>query len=265
VQYYFFDSLLSPLSADQPAEMRWSDFIDLASVNLTAGDWRLLCKLRTWYDLLNLRNLWLDQPLSHFGNLNAEALEAALATGSGLPEIVWIFLEKHKSTADRIAHLADLLAEYLRDQQQDSNAFLAWFAVHEREYRLVFACARALEDGLDLHEVLRFEHHEEPFVAYLLAQRGGEQLHAPFGFEAALEAWRRLRSQPLSLAKALLKQRLDVFEEEWRMQRFHINHILCYAARLVMVELLYQIDAEDANLTVRDWLRRVPEQVSDLL
>lgn len=265
MQYYFFDSILAPLSADHPAEMRWSEFIDLASVNLTQADWRQLCRLRTWYDLLNLRNLWLGIPLSHYGNMNMEALEAALATGSDLPDMVWEFLERYKDPEARVDHLSELLSEYLREQQESRNDFLAWFVDQERQYRLVFACARALEDGLDLHEVLRFESPEEPFVAYLLAHRGGQQLQAPFGFEAALEAWRRLRSQPFALAQQLLKLRLDAFDEAWRMQRFHINHILCYAARLVMVEQLYQIDVDEANFTVREWLRRVPEQVSDLL
>jgi hypothetical protein len=257
-KYYFFDTLLPPLTTAREPEMGWSEFLDLARENLSVRDWSQLTALRQWYDLQNLRALWSGQPLQPFGNLDQEGLETALATGALCPPLVDDFMAEYRETSDRLQHLPELLTAYLEQLRMKGRGFLRWLGEFERQLRLVLVALRARSQGVDLHEAFRFEDPRDPFVAYLVAQRGSEQISAPLGFEEVQRLWELYSREPLELAEGLLKFKINAIEETFRDRRFTIDHVLGYAQRLILLEQMALGNAQKAQAVVNGWLRQLP-------
>jgi hypothetical protein len=262
--YYFFDTLLPPLQLGKPLEMGWAEFCELAAQNLSPFDRKQLSFLRLWYDLQNLRPLWLEQSLQPFGNLDQEGLEAALVTGELCPPLVDDFLAEFKEKQQRLEHLPELLTQYLELLRTSKKGFLRWLGEFERQLRLVLVALRARAQGLDLVQAFQFEDPRDPFVAYLIAQRGNERIVAPLGFEEVERLWLAFQSEPMELALGLLGFKIASIEEAFRDRRFTADHILGYAQRLILIEQLGLGDLRKSQAVVSGWLRQLPASPQQL-
>ena len=256
--YYFFDTLLPALSLEKEPGMHWAEFCDLAQRNLTTGDWKKFCTLRSWIDLQNLRSLWTGQPLQPFGNLDEEGLRAALVTGDGLPSIVQDYLMEVRDPHDRLVRLPELLTRYLEGLMRREHGFLRWLGQYERSLRLVLTALRARARGMDLDQAFQFEDPRDPFVVFLTSQRTEGKMVLPLGFEEVGELWDRFRKEALHLADGLLQVRFQAIEETFRDRRFTMDHILGYAMRLILIEQRAGGDALLAQQQMQLWLEQVP-------
>jgi hypothetical protein len=257
-RYYFFDTLLPPLIIGRPVEMGWPEFSDLAQQNLMPGDLHRLRELRLWYDLQNLRPLWLEQPLQPYGNYSQEGLETALATDALCSPLVEDFMAAHKDVKERVRYLPQLLTSYLERLSGQHRGFLKWLGGFERHLRLLLVALRARGQGMDLLQAFYFQDPRDPFVAFLIAQRGSEFLVPPLGFEEVGKLWESFHEEPLQIAEGLLRFKVGAIEEAFRDKRFTIDHVLGYAQRLILIEQLELGDPTKAQLVVNSWLRQLP-------
>ena len=122
--YYFLAISLPQLSLDAPPEITFPQFSTLLRDNLTEKDYRKTALIRRLYDLLNLKALWKDEEIDPHGELNANELEEALLTQSGLPDYVFAFMEKYPTTPERLAHFQSLIATFCREAIEESGGFL---------------------------------------------------------------------------------------------------------------------------------------------
>src|ERR1700759_5279827 len=100
-KYYFIGTLLSPLSFDAPPEISFEDFDTLLRDHLTVKDYEKTLVIRRFYDILNVRALWLEEDFDRRGRLGPTELSEALMNQEGLPSYVYEFIDRYSNQDDR--------------------------------------------------------------------------------------------------------------------------------------------------------------------
>ena len=244
-KYYFLGTILPPLSFDAPPEISFNRLDVLMRDNLTPNDYKKLLFIRHFYDLLNLRSLWLEEEIDPRGELSRFALQEALVDREGLPEYVYDYLDRYQNKEDRIHHFPFLLANFFQQAESLKDPFLRHYLNFERELRLVLTAFRAKKMGRDLSVELQYEDPEEDLIAQMLAQQDAESYEPPEKFKDLKALFEKYGDNPLALQRALDEYRFEKIENLVDMADvFSIDRLLAYVIQFVLIENKFAVDKE---------------------
>jgi hypothetical protein len=250
--YYFFSSALPHLTLGVKPELSFKEFREMVALNLPPDDIKKVQLLLAPIDLYNVKALWLGVPLDDRGTLVARDLEEALLVRDLLPAYLIDFLEQYDATADRLRNFSALYAALYRRKW---DGFLGRYYRFEREIALILTALRAKQAKRDLVRELQFEDPYDPLVAQILAQKDGEEYTPPVEYEDLKSLFVDNHLEPEKLGFALLKYRFDKIEEMEENGVFSMDHILGYAARLLIVEGWDQLDREKGVIAMEELSR----------
>ncbi len=242
-KYYFIGTLLPSLSFDIAPEISFARLEILLRDNLTSRDYEKTLVIRRFFDILNLRALWLGEELDPRGELTRLEIDEALAGRTGLPDYVFDFLDAHPHTNDRIRHFPFLLAKFFQSGESIKDPFLRHYLNFERELRLVMTAFRAKKLGRDLSVELQYENPEEDLIAQLLAQKDAKTFEPPEKYKDLKVLFEKYGDDPLALQKTLDAYRFEMIDSFVDMaDAFSIERILAYLTQLIIVENWFELD-----------------------
>lgn len=245
-KYYYLGTALPELSMDAPSDISTHELKDLLRDNLSEQDYRKIQVVRTLYDILNLKALWLGGELDPWGNLDANELEEALAGQVGFPSYVYDFLETYEKKVDRLSYFPALLVEFFhRAAASQPDGFLKDYLHFEREWRLVFAGFRAKKIGRDLSVELQYEDPRDELIAQLLAQKEAKSYEPPEKYSELKLIFDRYAENPIELQKAIDQYRFH-FIKNLASERapFSFDQILAYVLQFIIVNKWFALDQE---------------------
>lgn len=236
-KYYYIGTYLPQLSFDARPEITFSQLNQLLRDMLNESDYEKVRILRTFYDILNLRSLWLNHPLDVFGELSSLELEESLINQIGLPSYVYDYLETYHTKEDKLAHFPQLLAQFFQSAKKIKDPFLHEYLELERNLRLVLAAFRAKKLNRDLKDELQYEDPEEELVAQLLAFKDSKTFELPEQFLTIKNLFETYEDDPLALQKALDEYRFVEIDRLVDLSdTFSIDRILSYLAQFMIVD-----------------------------
>lgn len=249
-EYYFLASLLPPLEIGHVPSLGFKELKELLRVNLTKEDKEKVTAFLRLIDLENLRRLWTGEPLDKRGNLTQEELEI-VSNEKQWPEetpfgsVFHDFLEKYKTTEERIRAFSFLMGKFLDEQSGAFDGFLGSFFEFERAMRLVFLGFRAKKLDKNVVHELQYEDASDTLVAQIIAQKDAKGYEPPFEFKELKPLFDQYEDNPLELHKALVAFRFNEMLEMASGAHFSIERILGYMARLLLVEKWLELNVQE--------------------
>lgn len=242
-KYYFVGTILPALTFDVPPEITFAELKLLLSDNLSERDYAKVVELLRFYDILNLRALWLGEEFDHRGAMSTLMMGEALVSRIGLPDYVYDFVEAHEKPADKIRNFPLLLAKYFQEAKQIKDPFLHSYLNFERELRLVLTAFRAKKLGRDLSVELQFEDPEEELIAQMLAQKDAKEFEPPEKYKELKILFEKYGDNPLVLQKALDEYRFNAVDSFVELSdTFSIERMLSYLVQLTIVKKWSEMD-----------------------
>jgi hypothetical protein len=246
--YYFVGTVLPTLSFDYPPEITFEKFLILLKDNLSERDYEKTRIIRRFYDIMNLRSLWLEEKLDPIGELDEKELDETLASREGLPNYVYAYLDVYEKIEERIKHFPQLLAKVFQSYQSVNDPLLEDYLNFERELRLVLVAFRAKKLDWDLSSELQYEDPEEELIAQMLAQKDAKDYEPPEKYQDLKVLLENLGDDPLALQKALDQYRFDYLESKIDMaDQSSIERILVYMIQLILIEKWTKMDKVKGN------------------
>ena len=242
--YYFLALSLPPLSLQEKPELSFEKLMASLEMSLTKRDLEKARVLRRFIDIQNIRALILEEPIDTRGNLNEKELDEALLIKNILPSYIFDFLEQFEKPADRISHFFGLLASYFSQEILKASGFLKRYLIFEREVRLVLLALRAKQLRRDVVKELQFEDLADPFVAQILAQKDAPVYEPPEEYRELIVRLESCYGDPWLENSVFAEYRFKKIDEMVQLDLFSINQILAYMAKLMIVEELFELDAE---------------------
>lgn len=247
-KYYFVGTLLPALSFDAPPEISFSQLDTLLRDNLTKCDFEKTLVIRRFYDILNLRSLWLEEDLDPKGAFSVLELDEALDNRFGLPDYVYEFVEKYQNKEDRLRHFSWLLAKFFQSSVHLKDPFLKEYMNFEREIRLIMTAFRAKKLGRELSVELQFENPEEEFIAQLLAHQDAKGYEPPEKYRELKIIFEKYGDNPMALQKQLDEYRFNKVESMVNFgDVFSIDQILAYFIQYLLVKRWSELDKVKGN------------------
>lgn len=242
-QYYYIGSILPKLSFEHAPEINFSELDVLLKDNLSPKDYQKTKAIRRFFDILNLRALWIDESIDPHGEMSAREIEEALINNEGLPDYIFDFLARYHAKEERLQHFPFLLAQFFKQAEQDKDPFLRAYFKFERELRLVMTGFRAKRLGRDLDKEMEYEDPEEELIAELISQKNAKIFEPPEKYEEIKLFYEKFGDDPLLLQKALDEYRFNFIDQLVDMSDvFSIERILAYMAQLIIVEKWFELD-----------------------
>lgn len=246
--YYYLGCALPSLSFEKEIETTLEELHVMLKMNLSATDLEKLSSLKLEEDLKNLKAIWLEKEIDSHGNYNESELEEALLAKEDFPEFVIDFLNQYESNEDRVRYFSSLMTHFYNYAIQNFYGFLSEYFQFEKELRLTLTALRAKAFHKDITSELQFEDLQDPFVAYLLAQKDADILDVDSKYTEVKEFFQKYLEEPKELAKALLKYRFYAIEEIKKRHFFAIDEILSYYIQLRIIESWQKLQSTDENL-----------------
>jgi hypothetical protein len=244
-KYYFLVTSLPDLHFGVAPDLSFQEFKTLLKDNLTPSDYAKTRQIRWFYDILNIRAFWKNDPWDHWGNLDVNELKEDLVVREGaLPDFVYQFLDEHESLDDRLKYFPMLFASYFDSNLKQANGFLKTYSQFEKNLRLALTGFRARQLGRELTKELQFEDPEGDIVAQLLAQKESKSYEAPVGFEDLKPILEQYYHAPVELQKALVEYRYNKLQATLGIDVFSIDYILLYMVNYIMVDKWTQLDKQ---------------------
>ncbi len=240
--YYYLGTALPELRMGMPTEITFDDLKNLLRDNLTAYDYGQTRIIRLLYDILNIRALWLGEPVDLHGNYPGNELEELLIDRVGLPDYVFEFLDHHETKEDRLRNFPGLLAKYFSVESAKAKGFLREYLAFERGWRLVFTAFRAKKLGRDLLVEMQYEDPDDELVAQILSQKDAKTYEPPEEFQDLKALFEEHYNTPLALEQALCEYRCEHIERFTEMDVFSIRRILAFVAEFIIVEKWFELD-----------------------
>jgi hypothetical protein len=254
VKYYFLGTLLPALSFDVTPELSFAEVNTLFQDHLTPKDYDKVLSIRQFFDLQNLRALWLGETLDPRGALTPLDLEEAVAGQTGLPPYVYEFLDRYSKTEERLHHFPLLVAKFFQRAKSLTDPFLRDYLNFERELRLVLTAFRAHKLKRDLSVELQYENPEEELIAQLLAQKDAKSYEPPEKYRPLKVLFEKYGNDPLALQKAIDHYRFEAINDMVDgTDVFSVDHLLAYFLQLILVEKWFQFD-KDKGIQMIDTL-----------
>ena len=253
--YYYVGTVLPELQLDQPPEINLRRFEQILSDNLTAADMAKATTVRNFYDIYNLLSYWKGESFDPAGSLNANDLEEALATRTGLPQYIFDFLDKYETKEERLRHFPALLQTFFNEEIKNSSGFFKTCLQMERDIRLVLVALRSKKMGRDLLTELQYEDPESDFIAQMIAQKDAAQYEPPEQYKEIKDILVKYGDHPLELEKAMIEFRFKKIQELLGDQLFTIDRVLGYMIQLIMIEKWNQLDKQKGKAIIDSMLK----------
>lgn len=242
--YYYLGTALPEIKIGEIPEIKFDALNFLLNQNLKAEDLEKVQVVRQFFDLDNIRSYWMGFPLDSLGNLDANALEEALLTKTGLPQFVYDFMDRYDSTQSRLKNFSALFSTFFQVEIARQKGFLQKWLRMERDIRLILLALRAKRLARDLMMELQFENPDDFLVREILASKDADSFTPPTDY-LELKALYDLHSiEPLKLHQALLEYRFRKIGESISLQVFTIDRILAYLVQYILVEKWLKLDAK---------------------
>ncbi len=235
-QYYFAASSLPPLTLETLPELPVTEFDCLMHENLTSADFEKIRVIRLLYDIQNIGSLWKGNKLDSHGNFNEYELQEALASGEGLPEYVYDFLDRYETIVLRLKNLPALLSDYFVCEARKVSGFLKEYLLFEREWRLILTYLRAKKLHRNVMLELRFEDRNDEMMVEIFGQEDAKTFTAPEQYRGLNLLFEQHMNDPLKMHQSLSQYRFDMIDRMVGMKLFSIDQILSYFAQLLIVE-----------------------------
>ncbi len=246
--YFFVVPSLPPIILGEKPELRLSEFRMRLAWNLSSNDMGQIEVLGRYEDILNVRSLIAEEPISFLGNLSEKELDEALLVQGVFPEYVFDVLDKYEGTAAKITHFSELIVRFFQEEIAARSGFLRSYLEFERNWRLVLLGIRAKELGRDVTVELQYEDPYDPLVAEILAGRDSEKFIIPSDYLSLQEQLAFCGKDPWEQYKAFAKWRFQKIEDLVEGKNFSIDAILAYGAQLMIAEEWYALDEEQGSL-----------------
>ncbi|MDP1879691.1 MAG: DUF2764 family protein [Parachlamydiaceae bacterium] len=241
--YYYVGTYLPSLSFDLAPEITLARLELLLQDNLTPADYEKTKILRRFYDILNLRSLWLGEEFDPFGEMKIFEIGEALISNQGLPAYVYEFIESNPLKEDRIRHFPFLVTKFFQSGKEIRDPFLRHYLNFERELRLVMTALRAKKLNRNLAEELQFEDPEEAFIAELFAIKDFKAEDLPDNYKEIKVIFDKYGDEPLALQKAIDEYRFNKIDQLVELSdTFSIERILAYLAQFIIVQKWFELD-----------------------
>lgn len=254
--YYFVGILLPSLQLDAPSEnISFREFSRLLHDNLAPLDLNLSAILCRYYDIENIRKLWLHETLSPYGNLDEAGLNEAITNFESLPDYVLDYLERYETKEARLHFFPALFAAYYREEGKSANGFIREYLKFERELRLIQTAFRAKKLKRDLAKELQYEEADEELIKQLLAQKDAATFEVPDDFQELKNLLAYHYEIPIDLYKALLQYRFNKIELLAGDNPFSIKRILATGLQLILVESYQKLDAHEGIKWVDNYIK----------
>jgi hypothetical protein len=242
--YYYLATSLPTIEIGKPLEFRFRDLRHFLRENLSLSDLKQTWTIRRYYDVQNIRALWLEYPLSNYGNLNPVELEDAVVTKTELPPYILDFLDRYPSLEDRLRYFPLLVRSYFLEESAKAQGFLKEYLTFEREWRLVVAAFRAKRLGRDFAVEFQFEDPYEELIAQILAQKDAKNFDPPEPYALLKPLFERYVHSPIELHQALCQWRYDAIEEMLGVDMVSIERVLGYLAQFIIAERWLDLDQQ---------------------
>ena len=250
--YFFLAPSLHPLQIGEWPDLSFDELITRLEINLTDDDFEKTRSIRRYIDFLNMRALFLKQPIDHRGNLNEKELDDAILTQSDLPDYVFAFLKRYESNLERIQNLSFLLSSFFTEEIRRQEGFLHRYFTFEWEWRLVLTALRAIQMKRDVAEELKFEDSTDPFVADILAQRDSQHYIPPPKYFDLVERHHACGPDPWQQYETFAKWRFDRIGSLAQGPLFSVDWVFAYLAQHLLVEDGVRLNMEKGEEILRN-------------
>ncbi|MDF2577246.1 MAG: hypothetical protein K0S74_730 [Chlamydiales bacterium] len=260
--YYFLIPTLPSLQFNVEPSIPFKELIVWFRERLCKKDLDQLSALQRWLDLNNLRQFWKEGKIDPRGNFQTvEALQEALEYRKGFPEYVFEFIDRYQNDKTKVLqHFSELISTFFSQEIITHTGFLNRYFIFEREWRLVMLGLRAKQLGRDLAIELQYEDPTDPIVAQLLAQKDSANYDPPTSdpWLKKIITEQREEVTPKQLYIDLARYRFERIAEFLTPQdQFTLDHILCYAAQLIILEQWRELDQKQGALIAENILRKI--------
>jgi len=242
--YYFLAASLPPLILGEKPELSFVELCDRLEINLSKTDFAKTVVIRRYFDLLNIQSLFIEEAIDSRGNLSEKELDEALLIHNILPNYVFDFLDRYDTLTERIDHFTALIAQFFLEEIPLQKGFLKDYLSFERAWRLILLALRAKESKRDLVKELQYDDLYDSLVMQILAYRDAEQYDPPQEYREIKEIFISCGADPWLRNKTMAAYRFRKIEELVDRPLFHIDWILSYMAKVIVVESLAELDKE---------------------
>ncbi len=253
--YYFLASSLPPIRLGDPLELSFNEFNFLLRVNLHLLDKKSNETLRRFYDIQNLRFLWMGQELDQYGNLSPGELEEAVVSGIGVPEYVYDFAERYEEKKERLQNYPQLMTDYFSNEIAGSRGFVKHYLTFEKDLRLVLTVLRAKRINRDIMKEFQFEDPKGDMVSHIIAQKDSKTYEPPSRYEHFKVLYEANADNPTQLYRALAELRFETIEGMLGVDTFSIDCINGYMIQLIIAEKWLALD-QQKGLKILDTIVR---------
>lgn len=242
---FFITGYLPPLEFNVKPSINLKELTELLEMNLPRSSLEKLKVLKLWIDLSNLEKMILGGSLDTRGNYTKEALVSFLQSEEELPEYVFTFFSAFESLEERKRFFPKLLTTYFREEEKKAKGFLKKFLKFEHEYHIIMMGIRAKRFKKDAEKELIFEDHDNPFVRYVLQQRGSPgKFIFPFEYLDLEKLIEGAGPNPTKQYLALGQYRFDYYDQGLEGKPFSLETILAYFMKLWILEDLFTLNQE---------------------
>lgn len=244
--YYYLAASLVPIEFGDIPEQGFIELLDQYAMNLGARDKKQLQVIRRYFDLENIRQLYIfrSAPISldPRGNFSKQELEHALEHKSGLPQYVYDFLLQHEASKSVLVHFSALMSAYFLVEAKAASGCLRQYLEFERNLRLILTGFRAKKLKRNLRQECIFEDPHDPVIASLLSQQESPYFEAPAGYEELQEMLLAAEDQPMYQYRHLAEFRFRKLREMVINQPFSLDYLLSYLLRVAILEDIRSLD-----------------------
>lgn len=254
-KYYFLVCSFPTIEIGVKPYVTFVELENYLNWNLTKRDKKTLFIFKTYLDIKNLKNIWMEREIDPRGNFDEKTFHELSLREDILPDYVVNFMKKFESVEQRIKNFSILEIGFLKYQikNRKSNFLLSYFSF-KRETKLVLTALRAKKLGRDISKELEGEDFEDSFVADILSQKDEKTYKPPKEYEELAEIYIKYQDKPKILYKAYLEYCFKRYSEFSESKPFTIDQILGYLANLILVEDYQNLDQERGNLIVQSLL-----------
>lgn len=240
--YFYLVTAFPELQIGLPPELSLQELTFLLEANLSKSDLSQVNRLKSFFDLENIRSFWSGFPLNREGNFDEVTLEEALVGRVGLPFYVYDYMDQYESKEDRLKHFSSLMTTYFQEELKRSDGFLHQLLSMEREQRLVLAALRAKKLGRDPLVEFQYEDPNDPLVAQILAQKDAKTYDPPAEYQDLRAIYDLHQESPLELQKAILEYRYRKIEGLVGLETFTLDRVLAYVYQWILAQKWVLLD-----------------------
>ncbi len=245
--YYFLANSLPSIEIGESPDLSFVELGHMLDLNLGPEDKQKVVTIRHYFDLLNLRLLWLEQNPDPRGNYSEGELDEALLVREGFGDYVFDFLDKFEGRESRLRHFGEVVETFFREEVARHTGFLHDYFEFERELRLVMLGFRAKRLHRDVLVELQHEDPSDQIVAQIVAQKDTKEYEPPYGYESLKTLFEQHYDDPIALHKAMCHYRFNRVDTMIQEGPFSIEMILAYAVQLIIVEQWQELDAQEGE------------------